>query len=435
MYNGYEDSVFGGTTETININSCYSMFVDNLFCGVDWVYVNVQNMYIYDYKLLYFTFLNNIFSDNIDYFFLSLWYANLTAASLQFFWSVMLDFYISNNLPQLSLTDEWVRSYITSKDVSLLIVFHPEIIFYKNQILSNFFFDFLGDVGIGAVSFLEREKLIEPIMLFPQLVFLMMWAFIFVSFFFSFFSTSTDEESTIDADYLSASVTVESEKEIGSLDDLLIPIIIYIYTFGWYAYLHCWCTMFISPELSLFIFFFPLLYYTIVCTPSLLLYDFGIFYTCFLRGISPSSVLVFELIYDYIAVIAFYVRVLVQSVRLALMLFAYASMHDYVLYQQYTFSPVAVESIWESLSNIDASVNSVTYFILGVLPGYILYWIYELIHTFFVVTGQLVAYLAMVFWLFLFLFTFFIAERFENYFAERIQFRKTLLEELKKLKK
>ena len=35
-------------------------------------------------------------------------------------------------------------------------------------------------------------------------------------------------------------------------------------------------------------------------------------------------------------------------------------------------------------------------------------WVYEVFHTFFVVTGQLVAYFAMIFWLFLFLFTFFV---------------------------
>jgi len=69
-------------------------------------------------------------------------------------------------------------------------------------------------------------------MLFPQLLFIAYIAFFFVAFYFSFYSSSSKEEATVDADYLSASVTVESEKELGSIDDLLMPSIIFLYTFG-----------------------------------------------------------------------------------------------------------------------------------------------------------------------------------------------------------
>ena len=69
-------------------------------------------------------------------------------------------------------------------------------------------------------------------MLLPQLLFVFYIIFFFVAFYFSFYTTATKEESTIDSDYLSASITVESEKEIGSIDDILMPSIIIIYTFG-----------------------------------------------------------------------------------------------------------------------------------------------------------------------------------------------------------
>ena len=145
-------------------------------------------------------------------------------------------------------------------------------------------------------------------------------------------------------------------------------------------------------------FFFPLLYYTILNTPTFLLYDFGILYNCYLRGIAPTPTMLFELMYDYIAVIAFYVRILTQGVRLALMFFTYASMHDYILFMDYSHKYLTGnESIWEEISNVSVSSSSITYFFLGVLPGHLLYWVYEVFHTFFVVTGQLVAYFAMIF--------------------------------------
>jgi len=143
-----------------------------------------------------------------------------------------LDKYITTNLFQFSLTDEWVRSYISGKDSALFVIYHPEVIFFKNQILNNYFFDFLSDINISAIQYLDSQSFLTPIMLFPQLLFIGYVGFLFVSFYFSFYSSSTKEESTIDADYLSASITIESEKEIGSVDDMLMPCVVFIYTFG-----------------------------------------------------------------------------------------------------------------------------------------------------------------------------------------------------------
>lgn len=406
-----------------------------MYNGLDWLYTHVETLYMYDYKIVYFWLLNSVYDESIDFFFLSVWYISLQVSGLQLFWSVILDTYILSHLFQFSLTDEWVRGFISSKDSALFVVYHPELILFKNQIFNNFFFDFLADVNISAIQYLESQSLLTPIMLFPQLLFIAYVAFFFVAFYFSFYSTPSKEESTIDADYLSASITVESEKEIGSIDDILMPSIVLIYTFGWYFYLHCWAMFSAIPEIVIAFFFFPLLYYTIFNTPTFLLYDFGILYNCYLRGIAPTPTLLFELMYDYIAVISFYVRILTQGVRLALMFFTYAAMHDFVLYMDYSHRYLTGnESIWEDISNINASVSSVTYFFLAVLPGHILNWMYEVFHTFFVVTGQLVAYCAMIFWLFLFLFTFFVIEKQENYFEERRKFRQDLLKKIRDLK-
>ena len=410
----------------------YDTSIHAMYSGIDWVYTYVETLYMYDYKVVYFWLLNNVYDESMDFFFLSVWYSSLQTSSLQLFWSILLDNYIVVNLFQFSLTDEWVRSYMSGKDSALFVIHHPEVIFFKNQIINNYFFDFLADVNISALQYLDSQSFLTPIMLFPQLLFIFYIGFLFVSFYFSFYSSSSKEESTIDADYLSASVTVESEKEIGSLDDMLMPSIVFIYTFGWYFYLYCWNLFCSVPELVLVFFFFPLLYYTIGNTPTFLLYDFGILFACYLRGIAPTPTMLFELMYDYIAVIAFYVRILTQGVRLALMFAAYAGMHDFVLYMDYSHRYLTGnESIWEEISNVNASVSSITYFFLGTLPCILLNWKYEIFHTFFVVTGQLVAYFGMIFWLFLFLFTFFVIEKQESYFEERRRFRQNLLKKIR----
>ena len=412
----------------------YDTSIHAMYNGIDWIYTYVETLYMYDYKVVYFWLLNNVYDESMDFFFLSVWYSSLQTSTLQLFWSTLLDNYITLNLFQFSLTDEWVRSYISGKDSALFVIHHPEVIFLKNQIINNYYFDFLADINISAIQYLDSQSFLTPIMLFPQLLFIMYIGFLFVSFYFSFYSSSSKEESTVDADYLSASITIESEKEIGSLDDMLMPSIVFIYTFGWYFYLYCWNLFCSVPELVLVFFFFPLLYYTIGNTPTFLLYDFGILFACYLRGIAPTPTMLFELMYDYIAVIAFYVRILTQGVRLALMFAAYAGMHDFVLYMDYSHRYLTGnESIWEEISNVNASVSSITYFFLGTLPGILLNWMYEVFHTFFVVTGQLVAYFGMIFWLFLFLFTFFVIEKQESYFEERRKFRQNLLKKIRNL--
>jgi biopolymer transport protein ExbB/TolQ len=65
----------------------------------------------------------------------------------------------------------------------------------------------------------------------------------------------------------------------------------------------------------------------------------------------------------------------------------------------------------------------------------LLNWMYEVFHTFFVVTGQLVAYIGMIFWLFLFLFTFFVIEKQESYFEDRKKFRQELLKKIRNIDK
>ncbi len=157
-----------------------------MYSGIDWLYTHVETLYMYDYKILYFWLLNNVYDESIDFFFLSVWYVSLQVSGLQLFWSVILDSYILSSLFQFSLTDEWVRGFISSKDSALFVVYHPEIIFFKNQIINNFFFDFLADVNVSAIQYLESQSLLTPIMLFPQLLFIAYMGFFFCCFLFFF---------------------------------------------------------------------------------------------------------------------------------------------------------------------------------------------------------------------------------------------------------
>jgi hypothetical protein len=212
---------------------------------------------------------------------------------------------------------------------------------------------------------------------------------------------------------------------LGSLDDILLCILLIVYIFGWYFYVHCWSLLSVTPELLSVFFLLIVTYYVIFSIPVYLSYDFGIFFLAYLRGVGPSAVLISELLFDYIAFIAFFNRLLVQGVRLVLMFFTYFSMHDLIVFfnfDQQLF--LGSDNIWEVVSNFSASFGSFSYLLLFELPGIILYWAYEVFHTFFVLTAQTVAFFAMVFWLFLFLYSFFVFEKIENHFKIKRSQRK-----------
>ena len=91
----------------------------------------------------------------------------------------------------------------------------------------------------------------------------------------------------------------------------------------------------ITPEHILNFYLMPQLYVIILSIPTLLLYDFGVVFPMYLKGVALSALPIFEIIYDFIALISLYVRLMVQAVRLVLMLLTYASMHDVILFYSY----------------------------------------------------------------------------------------------------
>jgi hypothetical protein len=84
--------------------------------------------------------------------------------------------------------------------------------------------------------------------------------------------------------------------------------------------------------MTMSIYLFPLIYYIIILIPSSLLYDYGLYFLTYLNGVGKSSSLAIELLFDYIAASIFYLRLIVQNVRLAFMLFTYTELHELVVF-------------------------------------------------------------------------------------------------------
>jgi hypothetical protein len=135
-----------------------------------------------------------------------------------------------------------------------------------------------------------------------------------------------------------------------------------------------------------------------MCIPAFLAYDFGLYFVAYLRGVGASPIILVELLYDYIAFAAFYIRLIVQNVRLILMIFTFAAFHETVITHGIEKELImGDESFLDDFSKSIKTPNGFTYFLIFRLSGHVLYFFYELFHTLFVVTAQFIAFFAMVF--------------------------------------
>jgi len=143
---------------------------------------------------------------------------------------------------------------------------------------------------------------------------------------------------------------------------------------------------------------FPFLYFIIFLIPLNLLYDYGSYFLPYLNGVGKSAVILMELLFDYIAISIFFLRLIVQNVRLIFMIFTYSELHELVIF--YSFNSnliIGNESLinsWQSLKNV---INSKSFSFVFDLFTKALNWLYELFHTFFMIIFQFIAFFAMVF--------------------------------------
>ena len=407
----------------------------SLYHGIDWVYTYSESLFLYDFNVNYNLFSFNFYQDSFNFNYYSIWYNTLDISYYTLFWSVLLDNYINLHLLKFYGLDLWFKSISFSSQYSLILFNMPEFIIISNSFIKSFVLPFSGQIDFLITSMYNSENTLNPVVMLPHILFFYFFIFYFFSIFFSYYNSSTKEESLIDHDFLITNVTVESEEEIGSLEDILMGSFLLIFLFFWFFGANVYFLILEVPEFLLVVYLFPFLFYTILFIPLNLSYDFGLYFVCYLRGVGKAPTAFVEIMYDYIGFAAFYIRLLVQNVRLILMLFTFASFHELVIVHTVEKSWVmGDESFLDDLITGISTPNGFCYFLVYRLSGHVIYFFYELFHLFFVVIAQLIAFNAMVFWLFLFLYTMFSTELHEKFFNIKRSLKKQLIKKYNSLK-
>jgi hypothetical protein len=110
------------------------------------------------------------------------------------------------------------------------------------------------------------------------------------------------------------------------------------------------------------------------------------------------------------------------------MTLTFAAMNDVFLFNHYLNNSTvgSFEHIWEEVLNTKTTFDSTFYLMSDLFPRVFIRIIFEVGHTLAVCSIQFGAFFAIVFWFFLFLYTFFCGTKLEMYFYSKRQDRKDM---------
>lgn len=250
----------------------------------------------------------------------------------EFFISSLFDGFLKDYLSKLELTEDQFRRAIGLLDPTLFILFHPSSGSIAQHITYNSSMGYFSKFQLAVVDFIEKNSLLLPLHYSLQLFISFFFIVIFLAFFASFFS-SNKEEFQADVDYSVANMSSEAEKELFSIDDASCLFLLLFFVFA--SYFGFFAVVLDTAYVEFLVFFaaLPIVVIVLLLMPCNLVFDFGLLFVAYLRGVANTSSFFFELVYDYIGIAAFFTRLAVQFVRLILMFVVYCMMHDTVVLQ------------------------------------------------------------------------------------------------------
>lgn len=248
--------------------------------------------------------------------------------------------------------------------------------------------------------------------------------------FMSFFSKG-EEEAEADSEANIVSIASEAEKETLSADDTInatVALLIFLVCYGCFT-LCAYVNQF--GEHLMFFVCIPAILFSILLLPLSLLFDFGLFFAAYLRGCGGTASMLFELVYDYVGVLAYFVRLLVQFIRLLIVVMGFLSLQEAIVASYKPDGPgTPTESFLEELSHVEASFSSISYYLANGFFNRLLYLNYEMVHFLFLISVQLTAFFAMVFWLYFLFYSFYCAEKCEMHIRNIKEYRSIMLRRL-----
>jgi hypothetical protein len=222
----------------------------------------------------------------------------------------------------------------------IFILDHLELIYGGLAIVADATINSGGDIYPAMLDGIKTVSFSHPLLpLLKAINYACILTFVSLLL-FTVTGLSTKSEYAADVEHVVSGLSTEAEKELFSADDAIYLLGVLMVLVGAYFGSLSMGSILQQYDTSLFLLVIPALFFTLVGIPLNLLFDFGILFLMYLRGVATTKVAFFELAYDYIGVVAFFTRLLVQFVRLVLMFVVYFMMHEAVMVYQLGFGAI-----------------------------------------------------------------------------------------------
>lgn len=351
----------------------------------------------FNFKNLFLSYNKNFFSifDALDNNIFN-WYAAILDNNNALYLSSIIDYFTGVGS---------VYSFYFSFENSFSLDSMFNNFFILNKLNDVFFYNLLN-VSIFKFHLSNYNSWVLFFYSFVLYYFFLMWFYIIFSY---KFKVIFKNEKLYDNYNTVITYLTESEKELGSLDDMFVGIAILIMVYGWFFYGVIFLNFFLNSGLSYMFVGLPLFLLTVLGMPSNLIWNYGIKFPVYLRGASTTTILFLEFMYDVLAASIMFIRLIVQSIRFILMFFAF-----FECYEFFINSIFIVKNFYFTVP-----VNSLSGFIYNFLiffTNFVVFYLYNVGHLMTTILSHFFAYLILVFWFFSFLYTTFLEDKFENYF-------------------
>jgi len=407
-----------GTVILDHVSQNYDIQTPLLLRGVDWLYSWLESSMAYAAVVIYE--MQNIPTDlsDLENF---LW-AHDYKFSNYFFWCVMQDLCNRDGILRLPYLDDWFNYFGAAFKNVAYYAEHPEYKYVFNSVTNNFLVPYISTFRFLIAIETPSEGLIIIPFIVLDFIAKLGIAGLLILFMMYWYDTYINGNS-IDSEFFINALSVEAEEEIASIEDTSVSLVVVFCVFGWFFFANYFNILTNIGDAMFMFLFIPVLFGIMFLIPIYLLIDYGMNFLIYLRGAGSTSSLFMEFVYDCIAFLAFFIRLGVQNVRLLLITLTFFSLYELILFY---FDGESLATNCEQLTKLieTSSGLETSYYYLLYIAHKLLYWIYELLHTFFVVIAQFSAFFAMVFWLFLFLYTMFVVDEMEKYLdAKRAKYK------------
>lgn len=301
---------------------------------------------------------------------------------------------------------------------------------YTKNIISLLLFQSLQNYSIDSINtellILQQNLTIENltynfIILWTIIKFSIIIYFIYYVLIYNYYNTN--QLNNLQTSALAKLLhLIESEEELGSVDDAFTLIFLFIIVFGWFFALSLCFSYIFNSQLTLFGLATIILIFFILLTPFSTLIDFGIAFTSYIRGASSSANLFVECIFDIIGTLVVFTRFVVQNIRFVLIFFAYFELFEWVynsIFLEFFLNYVTLNKkiyLEFNLYNLDVSKF---FMFFAYLITTIISYLYYLVHLLILVFVQTTIYMLISFWLFFFFYTSFTLNTTEKVFIKK----------------